>query len=209
MADKKTGKGKRHLYVVLDRTGSMEHTRDETVTGLDTFIKALEPDTRVSLAQFDSYVGEPTLQVVFEDKPAKAVKRYDDYAPRGSTPLLDAVGQAIARVESLKPKGKVVVLVVTDGYENASREWTRERVREAVKAARGKGWEFVFMGADIDAWGESDSLGMAGTSTMAYAATPDGTRAAYAAVATATVDFYDGNTASVLTPQEKVTGGQP
>ena len=198
------------VAVILDRSGSMGVVADETVKGFNKFVKEQPPGTLISLSQFDAVSGEPTVQDVFEQKPAKeATIRSADYRPRGMTPLMDAVGSVVSRLRDRKPKGKVVVLIVTDGLENASREWSRERVRELIAKMRKKGWQFVFMGADIDAYAESADLGMAAGSTYGYANSVIGTRAAWGHVSTATRSYVSGASGAVDMPDHDTSQDDP
>jgi len=198
------------VAVILDRSGSMGVVADETVKGFNKFVKEQPPGTLISLSQFDAVSGEPTVQDVFEQRPTKeATIRSADYRPRGMTPLRDAVGSVVSRLRDRKPKGKVIVLIVTDGLENASREWSRERVRELIAKMRKKGWQFVFMGADIDAYAESDSLGMAAGSTYGYVNSAIGTRAAWGNVSTAAASYTSGASSAVDMPDHDTSQDDP
>ena len=125
------------------------------------------------------------FETVYEERPlSEAALKLE---PRGSTALLDAMGKAIALIGSrLKTKpeserpGKVVVLVITDGHENASREWKREDVKKAVEHQREKyNWQFAFLGANIDSFAEAGALGIARGTTANYEANTKGVAHAY------------------------------
>ena len=90
------------------------------------------------------------------------------YAPRGNTALLDAVGRTVAGVTN-NPDDRYIVITFTDGHENASREWTKEKVAALLKAREALGnWTFAFFGADIDAWAESGGMGYAAGNSMSH-----------------------------------------
>ena len=174
------------INVVLDRSGSMESIRDTTISGFNTYLaeQAKLPGARFSLTQFDTegidhdYVAVPVEQV-------HRLSR-DTFVPRGGTPLYDAVAASINAVIAGKPSGKVVFVIITDGAENSSREYTREQVFELVNRQRTAGWEFVFMGANVDAYEVGAGLGVAAASSYNYAADAAGVARAYAAVSRTT-----------------------
>lgn len=174
------------INVVLDRSGSMESIRDTTISGFNTYLaeQAKLPGARFSLTQFDTegidhdYIAVPVEQV-------HRLSR-DTFVPRGGTPLYDAVAASINAVIAGKPSGKVVFVIITDGAENSSREYTREQVFELVNRQRTAGWEFVFMGANVDAYEVGAGLGVAAASSYNYAADAAGVARAYAAVSRTT-----------------------
>lgn len=161
------------IAVLVDRSGSMTACREDMQGGINTFIaeQAKQPGSaEVALAQFDSH-----YELVWPVQPIAEAGTYE-LIPRGSTALLDAMGRFIteigeqlaARAEDARP-GKVVVLIVTDGMENASREWTRAQVKELVTQQQNQwGWEFVFLGANMDAVGEAASFGITRNASLTY-----------------------------------------
>lgn len=196
------------IAVVLDRTGSMARIALATIDGFNEFVKQQEPDALISLHQFDQSPPDPVVQTTFRGVKAKDVKPLTSrtYQPRGTTPLYDAVGEVVTDLVAAKPEGKVVVLIVTDGQENASTEWTREKVYALVDKQRQAGWEFVFMGADIDAYEQGAAMGVAGQSTSIYAATAVGTRSAWDVAAHSTSSYTTGMSSSVAMPQDYIDG---
>lgn len=171
------------LAVVLDRSGSMQSIKSDMEGGFARFMeeqRKLDLPCVVSLYQFDS-----EFEVVYEERPLD--KASLELVPRGSTALLDAMGRSITLIgERLKRKpeherpGKVVVLVITDGQENASREWKRDQVKAAVEHQREKyDWQFAFLGANIDAFAEAQSLGVPTRGAAKYQANTQGVSHAY------------------------------
>ena len=186
------------ITVILDRSGSMGSVQQETVKGFNRFAKEQPKDSSISLWQFDMPEDKPDISQTFKDVPASEVKlRSSQYAPRGLTPLLDAVGEVVSRI---KGKGEQIVLIITDGAENASREWTLKRVRDLIEAKRKKGWQFVFMGAGIDAYGEASSYGISAVNTYAYDSTPTSTNAAWSNVSSGTHAYLRGVTNTIVMP---------
>ncbi len=156
-----------HICMILDRTGSMESIKHDTIGGFNSFIaaqKALPTPATFTLVQFDSQ--EP-FEVIHKFVDIQLVRDLtgQTYMPRASTPLYDAVGRGIndlkagmgALPEALRPK-KVVIVIVTDGQENASREFTGKQVRKMIADAKKAGWQFVFLSADESAISDSSSL---------------------------------------------------
>jgi hypothetical protein len=163
------------LNIILDRSGSMSSIANDMVGGIKTFLdkeKETGDDTKVSFYQFDDQ-----YEAVFIDKDIKEDIKID-LLPRGSTALLDALGRTIVSVGEKLSKldekdrpNRVLFLVITDGYENASREFSSEDVKEKVKHQREKyAWDFVFLGAGEDAvLAQHAGLGIGASSSKGFA----------------------------------------
>ena len=162
-----------HLYFLLDRSGSMVSLREDTIGGFDTFIaeqRTAPGRCRVTLAQFDNEYDE-----VYADRDIAAVPSLE-LVPRGSTALLDALGRLVVtageRLAALPEQdrpGSVIVGVMTDGYENASRDWTHDRIKALIEQqSREYGWQFLYLGADQDAIEEGAKMGFAAGKSMTY-----------------------------------------
>jgi hypothetical protein len=169
------------IVVILDRSGSMEQGRSDHEGGLRSFIrdqKDGEGDVRFTLIQFDTH---NPCEVVYDGVPAADVGEIK-LIPRGGTPLLDAIGKAMAHIESRElPKADFnIVMVVTDGYENSSIEYNRGTIKELVKRKEAEGWQWLFLGANIDAFQEAGSIGIRAATAANYAPTSAGIKAAYA-----------------------------
>lgn len=182
-------KGRLHVSIILDRTGSMETIRDDTIGGFNTFLKdqkAIPGEATITLVQFDS---QDPYEVVYDFVPiaeAKALTR-DTYVPRAMTPLLDAMGRGINDLEKKigdLPKGKrpekIVLTVITDGQENASREFRKDQIEKMVKEKQDAGWQIVFLGADLGAINDAATVGISAPSTLGFDPTKAGVHAAYA-----------------------------
>jgi len=174
------------LVLVIDRSGSMQSIQEDMEGGIKTLLaeQAKEKGTcLVTIAQFDD-----EYELLAEGVPIAELEPYH-LVPRGSTALLDALGRTIAQVKSgldglskADVPGHVMVAVVTDGMENASQEWSRTQVMDAVKARIADGWDFTFLGANQDAIQEGGQLGFAADSSLTYASTSAGTREAFFAM---------------------------
>lgn len=180
------------IHVILDRSGSMESIREATIEGYNAYLaqQATVPGARFSLTQFDT-VGIDHLYV---DVPVERVEPLttETFVPRGGTPLYDAIGTGIAALEAATPTGKVVFVIVTDGQENSSREYTREAVLARIEARRKDGWEFVFMGATADTYEVGASLGVDPRSTYRYAPTAEEAPEAFHLLSMSTLAYRTG-----------------
>lgn len=128
--------------------------------------KEVEGNLRVTLAQFDT-----VYELVVD---AEDVQDFPEYTlvPRGGTALLDGLGKALAHVEETSDDDDlVIVAVITDGEENSSTEWNLEDVKARVEKLTEAGWNFTFLGANIDSFAAAAGLGFAAASTINYAHT--------------------------------------
>ena len=162
-----------HLYFLLDRSGSMQSIKTDTEGGFAAFVeeqRAAPGECRVTLAQFDDH-----YEVVLSDVPVADVGPLV-LQPRGSTALLDAIGRlvtdagaSLAALPEAQRPGSVVVAIMTDGDENASREWTRPAIKALLEQqTHAYGWEFLFMGADQDAVEVGSGLGVHADHAVTY-----------------------------------------
>lgn len=162
------------LLLVIDRSGSMQTIRDDMVGGLEALLAeqaALPGLLTVDIVTFDTEIELQVSQAAASD--VKIVLE-----PRGATALYDAVGVAVTGFGSLlaglpehaRP-GVVQVVVVTDGEENSSREWSAPGVKALVRQqSEDYGWDFVFLGANQDAVLTGHALGFDADSSMTFAA---------------------------------------
>ena len=168
-----TNSQKTLLAALLDRSGSMITSKEPTERGWRELIEeqaTLPGDCRVTLAQFDTEYNQLYSTLPITQLPEFHVE------PRWGTALLDAMGKFITDVgeglaalpEDDRP-GKVICLVMTDGMENSSKEWTLHGVRQLVTQQREQwAWEFIFMGANMDAVEVAQSMGISRGSSITY-----------------------------------------
>lgn len=173
------------LICVLDRSGSMQDLKDEVINSYNHFIeeqKEKDKNTRVTLIIFDD-----KYEIVYEDKKITKVPELTSevYYPRGMTSLLDAIGTA---VNTSKAK-EALVLIQTDGHENSSHEYNHRDIKDLIKEKEDQGWDFIFLGANIDAASVSTSFGLAAAKSVQYDATASGIQTAFASMSAKVTDY--------------------
>lgn len=182
---KKVVTKKTEIIAVLDRSGSMSSIINDAIGGFNTFLeeqKAVPGEARMTLVQFDDQ-----YEVVYQAKPIVDVQPLTTatYHPRGMTALLDAVGKTIqtqkARIDAEGWADNIVLVVTSDGEENASREYTNATVTALVTAAEAAGWGIIYAGANQDALQVAKSFGIVRNSAnvASYQATSDGMRSVF------------------------------
>ena len=157
------------IYMLLDRSGSMASKWGEAIGSINGYAKELAKKkttkkAKATLAVFDALGPFDVIRKAQRVSEWKDVTN-KDAVPRGGTPLYDAVGKLIALVDKDKPKAATIV-IVTDGYENSSREVSHKDAKAMLDRMRKKGFDVVFLGADFDAFAQSGSLGVAVGQTL-------------------------------------------
>ena len=190
-----------HISVILDRSGSMETIRTDVIGGFNAFLARQQQEpgqATLSLVQFDSQNPYEVLLhfVPLREGPPLSQERY---VPRAMTPLLDALGRGIADLDATlsampaaQRPGQIVMVVVTDGLENASREFTHTRVRALLETHQAQGWRFVFLSADLAALDEAESIGFTAQRSMAFDPDRQGTDSMWDSVSQSTSDYRRG-----------------
>lgn len=174
------------IIFLLDRSGSMGGLESDTIGGFNSFIEnqnKQEGKTIVTAVLFDD-----KYEILWNGIDAgKARLTNKEYFVRGSTALLDAVGKTILDVglrlsktnEKDRP-GKVIFVITTDGMENSSSEFTHKKVKQLIKHQQDKySWDFIFLGANIDAAKEADNIGICAENAYNYEASKTGVESMY------------------------------
>lgn len=155
------------LVFILDRSGSMRGLESDTIGGFNGMIAKQKQEGKsvnVTTVLFDDEV-----EILHDRFPIEIIEPMTEkeYYVRGCTALLDAVGTAIEKVGNIQKRlpeshraGKVIFVITTDGLENSSEKFTYEQVRRLISAKKEIGWEFLFLGANIDAEAEAEKLGI-------------------------------------------------
>ena len=143
------------IIFIMDRSGSMTGFSEDTIGGFNSFIekeKEKDINTYVTTILFDN-----DYEILYERKEINKVEKLTEkeYWPRGTTALLDAIGKTITSFER-KIDGKALVVIMTDGYENASVEFSKKQIKEMIDK---HDWEFIYLGAEIDSYSEASQFG--------------------------------------------------
>lgn len=175
------------LVLILDKSGSMYGLEKDTIGGYNSMLKkerALDVDTRVTTVLFNN---ESTLLTNRRDIDAVEDMTSKQYTVGGSTALLDALGNTInriSRIDGIDNKNhKVIVVVITDGLENASHEYSRATIKKMITDKQEQGWDFLFLGANMDAVTEAGTLGIDSDHAVNYQNNARGVRANFNAIA--------------------------
>lgn len=188
---------KTEIVFILDRSGSMALLADDTIDGYNSFIeeqKSLRGDSRLTTVLFNHEYS--LLHDSIDLNKVKPIAN-KDYVPAGTTALLDAVGftinfinDRITHTSKEDKPNKVIFVITTDGNENASREFSKHRIKTMITHQTDEhGWKFLFLGANIDAITVAESYGIAGGQSCNYTASAAGTDSMYKSVSN-TVSSY-------------------
>lgn len=181
------------LVFILDRSGSMSGLEKDTIGGFNSFIekqKKEEGECLVSTVLFDDY-----SDVIYDRVPLNKIEPMNDkqYFVRGCTALLDAVGGAIHHIGNIhkyareedRPE-KTIFIITTDGMENSSRKYSYQKVKDMVERQREKyDWEFIFLGANIDAVEVAGRFGVREDRAVRYECDGEGTELNFSVLANA------------------------
>ena len=193
------------VTVILDRSGSMQAIASDVIGGFNQFLtkqRRQRGDCRLTLVQFDDEYEVAYLARPIADASRLTAKTFE---PRGSTALLDAIGRTIvttgARLAALPEAdrpNRVLLVVITDGEENASVEYTRDQVFTMISSQQDVyGWSFLFLAANQDAIAEAAKVGICAQHSMNFAATGAGMRAASVSLSDAVSSFRSTGNAAV------------
>jgi Mg-chelatase subunit ChlD len=167
-----------HDFILLDRSGSMQVLWSEALNSVNAYVKKLaddKVDTGVTLATFDKDGEQFKFEVIRDRiipstwKPVSA----EDATPRGMTPLNDAIGRIVALANAGingAQYDKLALIIMTDGLENASHEYTHAAAKALLDNCRAKNWQVIFLGADFDNAAQAASYGNAASATIAASA---------------------------------------
>jgi uncharacterized protein YegL len=181
------------IVCILDRSGSMSSVIDDAIGGFNEFLKKqkkLDDDATMTVALFDD-----RYELLYNNVDLQKVEKMTraEWSPRGLTRLYDAIGKTINDVDSelkkLKKKNrpdKIIVAIVTDGFENDSREYSQSDIQKLIKQKKKADWQFVYLAADQDAFEAGTSVGISGGNTFAYTNTSTGNKVMFDSLSNAT-----------------------
>lgn len=184
------------IICITDRSGSMTSIKADVIGGFNSFLadqKTVPGEARLTFAQFDD-----KYELVYEAKPLSEAPELTSttFTPRGSTALMDAIGQTMnvqgARITKENWADKVIVCIITDGGENTSREFTQQQIKTMIEHAQKNEWSFIFLAANQDAFAVGAGYGISGATTANFAASAAGTAQAYASTSNMTRSIRNG-----------------
>jgi len=157
------------IFFVLDRSGSMYNCLTDTIGGFNCFIDSQKNDNENG--SMSLYFFNNSYSIIYENKPMKEVENLTPhtYHPNGHTALLDAIGTTVLKVSSQKFETPPTIVILTDGFENASTIYTKSHISDLIKLYTEKdNWNFVFLAANQDAIQVGGSLGIPEESAMTF-----------------------------------------
>lgn len=168
--DMKKEKARIYNMIIVDESGSMCNLKQATLSGINETINTIKSAQKayattqthtLTLVTFDSGSDRPDVRAIIRNKPIAEVEEFTDYNPWGGTPLYDAMGMALTELhQHIKDDSDAtaVVTVLTDGLENASKEWDATRLRKLIEQLKAEGWSFSYMGSAHDVMGVTAQL---------------------------------------------------
>ena len=178
------------ICFILDETRSMDKIKSETISGFNEYIEILKNDESSKSALFAlTTFNSDKIQLVYDGIPLEKVEPLSDqnYHPAAITPLYDAIGRTIDTLKTRHEGSPVLVVIQTDGQENASRQFSKKMVKDLIEERQKDGWTFAFLGADIDAYTASSAIGISKGNTAKYAGA--NTEAAFRKAALAATNY--------------------
>ena len=207
--------GTTHVCLVLDRSGSMQAIHDDALGGVNSYITSAKQDRSLYESRFSMITfSSESVDTIRKNDIMETVKPIssEEYRCGGWTPLYDAIGRGIGVLdEAMKDKvgGKAILVIMTDGQENASREFGHEKISALLKARQEQGWLVTFLGEGLEVSRQGTNLGTYAGSVAAYAGGA-GLRAAGRVLAASSLryakaegDVRKAQTKAALTPEER------
>lgn len=191
------------IVAILDKSGSMAGLRDDAIGGYNSFLKEQQKlDVKANLT---TILFASDYQVVEDRTPVANVKPMttSTYFPMGSTAMNDAIGKALSKLMTINPK-RAVIAILTDGQENASKEFTTPQIKTLIEKCQDKDWEIVYLAANQDAFAVAHNYGMNLANVANFAANAIGTRSAFRGLTASLTSYTQGGTAEVATTNGEI-----
>ncbi len=176
------------VVFLLDRSGSMGGIEKDTIGGYNSYIDSQRgKNVKVTTILFDD-----KYEVLHNREDVDNIKKLTnkEYYVRGCTALLDAIGKTIREMEDKNPN-RVMFVITTDGYENASKEYNKSQIKELIESH--KDWKFMYIGADIDSYIEGRSIGIDDSFIANYKKSEKGVTKLFSALSSASECYYKSN----------------
>ena len=172
------------IVFILDKSGSMGGTESDTIGGYNSYIDSFkDKDVKVTTVLFNDH-----HEMIINRTPIKEIKELtrNEYRVGGCTALLDALGNTINYMDNEKSK-KAMFIITTDGLENASREYTKEKIKSMIE--KHTNWEFIYIGANIDSYNEGSQIGIKRSNISNYDTSSKGICKMYKAASMASEEY--------------------
>ena len=187
------------LVFILDRSGSMSGLEKDTIGGFNGMIQKQKKEQ--GKAYVNTILFDDKYEILHDRIPLEKIEALTDkdYFVRGSTALLDAVGKTIAHISDIHKYARpedvpshTMFVIITDGRENASRHYTYADIKNLIEQKKETGWEFIFIGANIDAVTEGAKMGISSERSVNYLSDSVGTHALYESVSASVSEMRSG-----------------
>jgi len=193
---------KTQVVCILDRSGSMSSIINDSIGGFNTFLKQqkeLKDEATITVALFDD-----KYDLLYDDIDIRKAEELTNkvWFPRGTTALYDAIGKTINAVKAKHTRlgseapAKVLVCIVTDGYENASKEYKLDNIKKLIKDCENDDWNFIYLAANQDAFAVGTSFGVSAGNTFTYTASAAGVAGMSNVMYSATANYRGMNSSS-------------
>jgi len=173
------------LVFILDRSGSMGGLESDTIGGYNSMLSKQKKE-KTGKVSVTTVLFDDQYELLYNQVPIEKVSPMteEEYYVRGSTALLDAIGKTVMQVKANQDKkeikDKVLFVIITDGMENASREYRAEQIKKLIEERKEKdNWEFLFLGANIDAIGAAKDIGIDSSRAVRFKSDKKGTAKNY------------------------------
>ncbi len=176
------------IVFLLDRSGSMGGLETDTIGGYNSFLDSKKGmDAVITTVLFDN-----KIEIIHDRENIKNVKHLTnrEYYVRGSTALMDAIGFTINKIKNESKDRKVIFVITTDGLENASREYSKSKIKKMIQ--KENDWEFMYLGANINSYDEASTIGIRKERVSNYSASAKGTRKMFATLECAVGSIANG-----------------
>lgn len=190
--------------IILDESGSMQCIKKEAIDSVNETIQTIRQAEKKNPEQ-EHYVSLVTFnhdaKTIYDCIPAKEISELTCYYPNCCTALYDAMGMSLTALRDKVAKNdRVLVTIITDGYENASHEYSGKAIKSLVKELKDNGWVFAYIGANQDVEAVAASISI--TNTLSFDATPLGTKCMSGAVSSSRDSFYESLCSEDFSPEE-------
>jgi hypothetical protein len=176
------------IVCIIDRSGSMDSIKMDAIGGFNNFLADQKKEKGKAIMTIALFDNEYILMC--SGKPLGDVEPFNEntYVPRGSTALLDAVGRTINETNQRNPE-KAIIVVLTDGHENSSHEFTKQAIKKMIADCEAKGWVVVYLSADANAFEDGRTVGVGINNIMSFSADQRGANIGTMSASYATSDY--------------------